>query len=126
MAQKPVRYLSRTLKRANGIARASVLVKLIRESDGTDMWETTTDVFGTFTINTETFTDGNYRLEYYGDGIKPTILDTDGIEVLFEDPVTPWEYDVELKNPTAITRNAKVFDYLVFKDSEFYGDAYEI
>jgi 5-hydroxyisourate hydrolase-like protein (transthyretin family) len=121
-----VRQLSRTLKRANGTPRKAVLVKLIRETDNRDMWEGSTDIYGKFSMDTATFTDGNYRLEYYGDGIKQTIFQTDGVTVSFEDPVTPWEYDIELKNPTADTRSSRVFNFLVFKKSSYYGEDYDI
>jgi hypothetical protein len=121
-----VKHVTRTLIGEEGLPRVAVLVKIIRELDDRDMWEGSTDKFGKFDIDTSTFTDDTYRLEYYGDGIVATVFATDGTTVLAEDPLTPWEYDVELFNPTAITRSAKIFNFLVFKDSGFYGEDYDI
>lgn len=80
--------LTRTLLRLNGTTRKSVGVVLINDDTGIKQADRSTDEFGRFSINYSRFADGTYHLEYYGDGIIPTVFSSDG-NVLVEDPVTP-------------------------------------
>lgn len=97
-------YLERTLLKANGVPRLQVKVVLINDSLGAvKAWDTSTDEDGIpdghFRIPTDSLPSGEYHLEYYGDGILPTEFYTSGNlsgEVKQQDPVTPWEYNIEI------------------------------
>ncbi len=66
-------FLTRTLLRPDGTTRQAVLVNLIRDEDGVKVFDITTDKYGRFSINTSLMADGEYHLEYYGDGIIRTV-----------------------------------------------------
>lgn len=89
--------LKRKLVRANGAPRAAVFVKFRRRDPDLGHYETQatedTDHRGEFQINLRGLDAGTYVLEYYGDGISPTILD-ESERIISEDPVTPWEYNI--------------------------------
>ena len=80
--------LTRTLIRADGTTRKSVGVVLMNDDTGLKQADRSTDKFGRFSINYSRFADGTYHLEYYGDGIIPTVFSADGL-VSVEDPTTP-------------------------------------
>ena len=110
----------RQLLRADGTVRKGVLVKLIHEDTG-KVAILTTDGFGQVDFDTTLFPDGNYRIEYHGDGILSTVLDANGNKAQ-EDPQTPWEYEVLVKNPSVTTRSQVNFRSLVFKKPHFFEE----
>lgn len=110
----------RQLLRADGTVRKGVLAVLIHE-DTEERTTKSTDQFGQIDFDTSLLPDGAYRLEYFGDGILPTVLDTNGNKTQ-EDPQTPWEYEIYVKNPAVTTRNQVFFKSLVFKKSTFYEE----
>lgn len=110
----------RQLLRADGTARLGVLVKLIHEDTG-QVAILTSDKFGQVDFDTTLFPDGNYIIEYHGDGILPTILEANGDKAQ-EDPQTPWEYEVLVKNSSVTTRSQVFFRSLVFKKSTYFEE----
>ncbi|MFA7709474.1 MAG: hypothetical protein WCY30_00040 [Candidatus Neomarinimicrobiota bacterium] len=92
--------IERVLKRYDGSRRKAVLVVLWNDTANTKTSVTTTDKNGRFRFeNVELrFETGTYHLEYYGDGILPTIWDQAQVEKIQEDPVTPWEYEIPIFN----------------------------
>lgn len=90
--------LERTLYKENGEYRQGVLC-VLRKSDNNEKVkvETTNDEGKVVFEDVDYLDTGIYQLEYYGDGIKPTEFDRNGNKVQ-EDPVTPWEYNIEITN----------------------------
>lgn len=92
--------IERVLKREDGTPRKSVMVVFWNDTTNSKATVRTTDENGRFRIedvelNYET---GTYHLEYYGDGILPTIWNEARTEKIQEDPVTPWEYEIQVFN----------------------------
>lgn len=111
----------RQLLRADGTARQGVLAVLVREDTGARVGDLSTDDFGQFDFDTTLYADGTYHLEYFGDGILPTVFDADGNKAQ-EDSQTPWEYEIYIKNANVFTRSQTVFRSLVFKKSTYYPE----
>ncbi|MCK5614092.1 hypothetical protein KAR91_70160 [Candidatus Pacearchaeota archaeon] len=113
--------LYRQLVREDGTPRQGVLVVVIHEDSGVRA-DKTSDNAGQVIFDTTLWPDGNYRIEYFGDGILKTVFDADGKTKVQEDPQTPWEYEVYIKNPNVITRSQVAFTSLVFKKSDYYPE----
>ena len=92
--------LERILKKADGRPRKSVLVIFWSESEDKKATVRTTDKNGRFVIEDVDidFPTGTYSLRYYGDGILPTKWNESKTMKIQEDPITPWEYDIQIYN----------------------------
>lgn len=89
--------LERTLRKANGLPRKGVMVCVREQDTGVLRAKDSTDDRGYVRFDTSTWESGIYKIEYYGDGIIRTRFDpTDN--VIEEDPVTPWEYNIQILN----------------------------
>jgi len=92
--------LERTLKNADGTPAISVQVVFWNDSVNGKATVRVTDKNGKFRIDNidSDYPTGTYHLEYYGQGILPTIWD-EGLTVkIQEDLVIPWEYDIQIYN----------------------------
>jgi len=85
--------LIRTL--VNGAPRAQVLACLYYSGTGARVAVKSTDKDGKFKMDVTALPSGIYELHYFGDGIAPTVKDDNG-DVISEDPITPWEYEIEI------------------------------
>ena len=85
--------LMRTL--VNGAPRSQVLACLYYTGTGARVAVKSTDKDGKFKMDVTALPSGIYELHYFGDGIVPTIKDGSG-DVISEDPITPWEYEIEI------------------------------
>lgn len=85
--------LQRTL--LNGKPRSQVLACLYYSATGARVGVKSTDKYGKFKMDVSSLSSGLYELHYFGDGIKPTVKDDYG-DVIAEDLITPWEYEIEI------------------------------
>lgn len=95
------KVLERTLLKDSGAPRVSVLVVLWNDSTNSKQLVATTKWAGKFSFDITTIPTGIYHLEYYGDGIDPTVFDEAGTK-LSEDDVTPWIYGISIVNEGTI------------------------
>ncbi|HDQ15941.1 MAG TPA: hypothetical protein ENN45_02670 [Bacteroidetes bacterium] len=96
--------LERTLKNINGTPAVAVLVVFWNDSLNEKATVRTTDKNGKFRIQDidSVYPTGTYHLEYYGEGILPTIWDEAQTEKIQEDPVNPWEYNIQVINVPSV------------------------